>query len=92
MLDEPPWNDPHFVAQGRRLITKEVGQLDAHLMAGGRYVTGSSFTIADIPIGLVVNRWFALDIDKPACPAVAHYYELLTTRPAYRKHVRNGLP
>jgi glutathione S-transferase len=92
MLDEQPWNDPHFVAQGRRLITKEVGQLDAHLSAGGPYMTGSTFTIADIPIGLVVNRWFALDIDKPDYPAVAQYYELLTTRPAYRKHVRNGLP
>ena len=31
MLNEPPWNHSWFVEQGRRQITKEVGQLDGHL-------------------------------------------------------------
>lgn len=53
---------------------------------------GATFTLADIPIGLVVNRWFCLDFDKPAYPAVAAYYHRLGERPAYRSHVRNGLP
>jgi glutathione S-transferase len=92
MLNEPPWNNPWFVAQGRRLITREVGQLDTHLAAGGPYLTGAAFTLADIPVGLVVNRWFALDFERPHYPAVAAYYAHLSTRPAYRQHVRNGLP
>lgn len=92
MLNEPPWNNPWFIEQGRRQITKEVGQLETHLAMTGPYVTGEAFTIADIPIGLVVNRWFCLNFEKPAYPAVAAYYERLSTRPAYRRHVRNGLP
>jgi glutathione S-transferase len=92
MLNEPPWNHPWFVEQGRRQITKEVGQLDQHLERTGPYVVGATFTVADIPIGLVVNRWFALNFDRPHYPAVAAYYEELSRRPAYRKHVRNGLP
>lgn len=92
MLNEPPWNNPWFIEQGRRQITKEVGQLEAHLAATGPYVTGEAFTIADIPIGLVVNRWFCLDFDRPVYPAVAAYYERLSARPPYRRHVRNGLP
>jgi glutathione S-transferase len=54
---------------------------------------GKHFTIADIPVGLVVNRWFMInELNRPDYPVVAVYYELLTERPAYRKHVRNGFP
>lgn len=92
MLNEPPWNNPWFVETGRRQITKEVGQLDAHLRVGGPHMCGEAFTLADIPVGLVVNRWFCLDFEKPAYAAVAAYYDRLSERPAYRRHVRNGLP
>ena len=92
MLNEPPWNNPWFIEQGRRQITKEVGQLDQHLSAVGPYITGHDFTVADIPIGLVVNRWFCLNLDRPDYPSVARYYQNLSARPAYMRHVRNGLP
>ena len=92
MLNEPPWNHPSFVEVGRKQITKEVGQLEEHLRTTGPFVTGTSFTVGDIPIGLVVNRWFALNFERPSYPAVAGYYERLSERPAYRTHVRNGLP
>jgi glutathione S-transferase len=92
VLDEPPWNNPWFIEQGRRQITKEVGQLDAHLRTGGPYITGDTFTIGDVPIGLVVNRWFCMKFERPEYPSVARYYEQLSTHPAYMRHVRNGLP
>ena len=92
MLNEPPWNHPWFVEQGRRQITKEVGQLESHLATSGPFVTGDRFTVGDIPIGLVVNRWFCLNFERPHYDAVAAYYERLSQRPAYRRHVRNGLP
>lgn len=92
MLNEPPWNNPWFIEQGRKQITKEVGQLQEHLRDNGPFMTGASFTIGDIPIGLVVNRWFALNFERPDYPAVAAYYECLSGRPAYMLHVRNGLP
>jgi len=94
MLNEPPWNNPWFIEQGRRQIIKEVGQLDQHFTAAKTpYVAGATFTVADIPIGLVVNRWFSLtNFERPQYPAVAAYYDRLGERPAYRRHVRNGLP
>jgi glutathione S-transferase len=92
VLNEPPWNHPWFVERGRQQITKEVGQLDQHLSRNGRYVSGETFTVGDIPVGLVVNRWFHLNFERPAMPAVAEYYERLSERPGYRAHVRNGFP
>src|SRR5262249_40912089 len=58
----------------------------------GPYVTGTAFTVGDIPIGLVVNRWFSLNFERPHYPAVARYFDHLSMRPAYMRHVRNGLP
>ena len=69
-----------------------MGQLDDHLENAGPYMCGESFTLADIPVGLVVNRWFSLKFEKPTYAAVAAYYDRLGERPAYRRHVRNGLP
>ena len=91
-LNEPPWNNPWFVEQGRKQITREIGQLEEHLAKTGPYVTGSNFTIGDIPVGVVVNRWFHLEFDRPDYPAVARYYTLLDERAPYRQYVHNGMP
>ena len=92
-LQEPPWNNPWFVAQGRKDLTDQMKLLNDSLQAGGPYVLGATFCLADIPVGLVVNRWFSLkDLKRPDYPALAAYYDLLTERPAYRAHGRNGLP
>ncbi len=93
MLNEPPWNHPWFVERGRAQITKEVGQLEEHFRAGGPYVTGDTFTLGDVPVGLAVNRWFHLKgFDKPEYPAVAAYYATLSERAPFMAHVRNGYP
>ncbi len=78
---------------GRGAWTRQMVHLNADLAAtGAPFVTGDDFTIADIPIGLVVNRWFGLAFEKPELPAVARYYERLSERPGYRLYGRNGTP
>lgn len=91
-LNEEPWNNPWFIEQGRRQISIEIGQLDQHLRSNGPYVTGDVFTIGDIPVGLVVNRWFHLEFERPSYPAVEDYYALLDEREAFRTFVHNGMP
>jgi glutathione S-transferase len=66
--------------------------LEDHLASSGPYVTGKAFTIGDIPVGLVVNRWFSIDFPKPELKTVAAYYDRLAERPPYRAHGRNGTP
>ena len=92
-LKEPPWNNEWFVNQGRRDLIAQMKLLNDHLAANGPYLLGGQFTLADISAGLVVNRWFSLaELQRPDYPALTAYYELLTERPAYREHGRNGLP
>jgi len=66
--------------------------LDDHLASSGPYVTGEAFTVGDIPVGLVVNRWYSIDFAKPEFKAAAAYYDRLAERPPYREHGRNGTP
>ena len=81
-----------MVQDGIKEWSRQMRVLDQHLAAAGPHVMGKSFTIGDIPIGLVVNRWFSVNFQKPELKAVSAYYDRLTERPAYRAHGRNGTP
>ncbi|MDO9713228.1 glutathione S-transferase family protein [Paracraurococcus lichenis] len=66
--------------------------LDRHLAAGGPYVAGEDFTLADIVLGLSTNRWLMTPMACPELPAVADWYARLKARPAFRRHGCNGIP
>ena len=92
VVGSKPWSLPEIIAWGAADWNKQMGRVDTHLQAGNAYLAGASFTIADIPAGLLVHRWTTLDFDKPALPALAAYYARLCQRPAYKKHGCNGMP
>lgn len=92
-LREAPWNNDWFVGQGRQDLIELMELLEAHFTLAGDYVVNNAFSLADIPVGLTVNRWFSLkELERPPLPLLAAYYERLTERPAFRAHGRNGLP
>jgi len=84
---DPPAIERSIVAWSRQMAI-----LDRQLASTGGHVAGPMFTLADIPVGLSVHRWFATPIAHPDHPAVAAYYERLTLRDGYRAHGRNGIP
>ncbi len=51
------------------------------------YVAGPIFTLADIPLGVHVHRWFSFDIARPPQPNLRAWYDRLLGRPAYQAHV-----
>lgn len=65
--------------------------LDAQLSTTGAFVSGDTFTLADIVIGLSVNRWLMSPIEHATLPAVNAYYSLLSQRDGFLTHGRNGL-
>ncbi len=82
-----------IIQWGQSVWRRQMGFLEAELAAAGTpYVAGDRFTIADIPVGLVVNRWFGVAFEKPELPTVARYYERLTERPGFKLYGRNGTP
>ncbi len=80
------------VAASRKAWSGNMELLDGELARTGAYLLGDALSLADIPMGVAVNRWFAVPMERPDLPAVAAYYERLSQAEPYRRHVRNGLP
>ncbi|MCV4282944.1 glutathione S-transferase family protein [Pseudomonas capsici] len=86
------FQDPDSLKASCASWSRHMQILDRQLELTGAYVAGKSFTLADIPIGLSVNRWFETPLNHPDFPAVAAYYERLSERSGYLLYGRNGTP
>ena len=82
----PSDRDHDAIESAAKKIEAGMRMLD-NCLAGRAYLMGDRFTIADIPLGCVGYRWYALDIPHPDFPNVAAWYERLTARPGFATHV-----
>src|SRR5262249_15271231 len=57
------------------------------ILAKRPFLGGGDFSLADIPLGTLLYRYYELDIDRPKAAHVEAWYERLKSRPAYREHV-----
>ncbi|WP_050479228.1 glutathione S-transferase family protein [Herbaspirillum rhizosphaerae] len=88
--NSPTHQDPQQVAASVANWNRHIGILEQRLQATGAYVAGDRFTLADIPIGLSINRWLATPLERPDYPAVSAYFQRLTERPGFSRHGNNG--
>lgn len=89
---DPAFADPARIAASTQRWNHMMMILERQLLATGAYVTGPDFTLADIVLGLSVNRWLMTPIERPDCLAIASYVRRLEERPAWHEHGGNGLP
>ena len=52
---------------------------------------GDALSMADIPLGPNVHRFFNLDFERPKLPNVRAWYDRMCERPAFQQHV-SGIP
>jgi len=62
-------------------------QLLDRVLAERAFLAGDKLSLADIPVGALLFRYFTLDIERPSMPHVETWYRRLEDRPAYREHV-----
>jgi glutathione S-transferase len=86
----PAHRDPDQIQASITNWNRHIGILDRQLAAAGPYVTGARFSLADVVLGLSVNRWMLTPIERPPYLAVIDYYERLSERPGFLKFGRNG--
>jgi len=60
--------------------------VDARL-AAAPYLCTQRLTMGDIPVAATLYRYFDLDVERPALPALERWYEKLAERPAYRSTI-----
>jgi glutathione S-transferase len=79
----PAHRDPAAIAASAAEWNRLMGLLDAHLQRCGPHAAGADFTLADIVLGLAVQRWRATPIEQPVLSTVNHYFDLLAARPGW---------
>lgn len=76
--------DPALIETGRHAAEQKLALLDAHL-ATQPFLAGAAFTMADIPAGCSVDRWFKLPITRTPRPHVERWLALLRARAGMRQ-------
>jgi len=82
--------DPAAITQGVADTAKALGLIGTELSRHA-FIAGDTFTLADIPWGVHVHRWFTMDFERPEVPGLRAWYDRLLARPAYRAHVARPL-
>jgi glutathione S-transferase len=76
-----------------RLVEGKIRRCAAHfqlldsILADRAFLIGDRLSLADIPAGAHLYRYFGIDIARPNLPNVERWYRTLSERPAYRAHV-----
>ena len=87
----PDFNDPERIAEGIKEWNHCITILENQLQRTGAFAAGETFTLADVVLGLSVNRWKMTPFDKPDVPAIEAWFERLNQRPAFLRHGNNGM-
>ena len=56
-------------------------------LASRPYLAGDEFSMADIPAGTTLFRYYNMEIERPGLPHLEDWYDRLRARPAYPAHV-----
>ena len=78
--------DMAAIKQGIEDAARIWGMVSAQL-AKHPYLAGDVLTLADIPWGPHLHRWFNMDFDRPDVPHLRAWYDRLLQRPAYKQHL-----
>lgn len=83
--------DPLAIASSVESWNRHIGILDRQLSQTGAYAAGPDFTLADIVLGLSVNRWLMTPMTRPEYPALSAYVERLRRREGFQEYCGNGV-
>ena len=91
MKTTPENRDWAAIEAGRAKLSAAIAIVDQHLVrTGNTYLEGDRLSIADLPVAMVVMRWFGFDIKREDYPAVRRWYDLIEARPAFVKAVKSA--
>lgn len=88
----PEFADAASIQRSVLAWNRRMTLLNEHLVRCGPYVVGGQFTLADIVLGLSLNRWLMTPIERPDLTHLDQYQAKLTEREGFRRYGANGTP
>lgn len=88
----PAFQDAQAIAASVNLFSHMVGMVDNELGKTGAYIAGEHFSVADIVIGLSLQRWRSIPMPRPEYSNVARYLRTLEQREGFVRYGLDGGP
>jgi glutathione S-transferase len=82
----PEQRDQKAIAASQAKTIETMTMLDAAL-GKSAYVAGDSFSIGDIPVGIMAYRYWQLVPQRPDLRNLKRWYDQIDKRPAFQEHV-----
>jgi glutathione S-transferase len=82
----PEKRDPAHIAASKDKTTAAMKILDAQL-GKAAFVAGDTFSMGDIPVGLIAYRYRRLAPDRPAFDNLERWFTGIEQRPAFKEHI-----
>jgi glutathione S-transferase len=82
----PEKRDHAAIDAGKTKTTEAMKILDAQL-GKSKFLAGDSFSMGDIPVGVMTFRYMRLVPEKPSMPNLERWYAALESRDAFKKGV-----
>ncbi len=73
------------VEDNRKKLAGYLTMADAQL-AKTPFLAGAQFTMGDIPLAVLAQRWFNLPIERPALPHFERWFRTVAERPGFKQH------
>lgn len=82
-MTPPDKKNPKAVEDAKAAVVKPLAVLEAAL-TGRQFLTGDTFTIADLNLASVMSWAKLVKLEMPTCPNVANWLDRCLSRPAFR--------
>jgi glutathione S-transferase len=82
----PEQRDQAAIAQSQQNTTEAMLIFEAQL-GRSAYAAGDVFSMGDIPMGIMVYRYWQLVPERPELPHLKRWYDEIARRPAFHEHV-----
>ena len=79
----PEQRDEAVIIQSINATLPQLLLLETHLSKNA-FIVGDQFSMADIPVGCEIHRWFNLPIQRPPLPNLERWYQALCERTGAR--------
>jgi glutathione S-transferase len=87
LIRTPPDKRDHAaIAASQQKTSEAMKMFDANLSKRA-YAAGDNFSMGDIPVGIMVYRFWQLVPDRPSLPNLERWYAQIEKRPGFRDHV-----
>ena len=80
----PEDRDMDAIEAGRSDLSAKMAIVDAWL-ADNAFMSGNTFTMGDIPLGIAAWRWFNMPIEREDYPHLKRWFDALSDRPGYQQ-------